>query len=102
MHNTVENNGNWGIELTGAGVGSASANTLEARIAHNQACGNANVDIRAESGFSGNPFFPVPNAGSGNVLTGEIVQNTASIVTVQNGTPGNTATMSQFKNEPCP
>ena len=88
--------------LTAEGVGPASANSVEARVAHNTACGNANADIHAESGFSGSIIFPVPNAGTGNLLTGEIVQNTATIVTVQNGTPGNTGTMTQLKNEPCP
>ena len=36
------------------------------------------------------------------MLTGEIFQNTATTVTVANGTPGNTADVMQFHNEPCP
>jgi hypothetical protein len=43
----------------------------------------------------------VPNQGSGNVLTGEISKNTATVI-VANGTAGNTATVMQFKNDPCP
>jgi hypothetical protein len=39
--------------------------------------------------------------GSGNVLTGEIFQNTATTVVVQDGTPGNTATVTQSNNTLC-
>jgi hypothetical protein len=60
------------------------------------------VDIHALGGLLGNPFFP-DNTGTGNVLTGEIFQNTATTVTVQDGAgvPGNQATVTQFNNNPC-
>lgn len=60
------------------------------------------TDILGEGGFTGNVLFPVPNAGTENVLEGEIFHNTASTVTVADGTPGNTADVMQFKNVPCP
>jgi hypothetical protein len=40
--------------------------------------------------------------GTGNVSAGEISQNTAATVTVADGTPGNTATVTQLYNAPCP
>jgi hypothetical protein len=81
--------------------GLASANTLEVRVAHNTVCYNINSDILGEGGFSGDALFPA-NTGTGNVLTGEIAKNTATTVTVADGTPGNTADVAQFKNDPCP
>ena len=55
---------------------------LDVRVAHNTVCNNPGTDILAEGGFTGNILFPVPNAGTGNMLTGEIFQNTATTVTV--------------------
>lgn len=40
--------------------------------------------------------------GTGNVLAGEIAKNTATTVTVQDGTVGNTAMVTQSNNDPCP
>jgi hypothetical protein len=101
MHNTVEDNMVRGIELIAGDVGLASANTTEVWVAHNTICHNTGADIVGEGGFSGFPGFS-PNLGSGNVLTGQIFKNTATTVTVEDGTPGNTADVTQFKNEPCP
>jgi hypothetical protein len=101
-HNTVENNVTKGIEVDAGVQGLASANTLEVRVSHNTVCHNTIADIFGEGGFSGDILFPAPNTGTGNVLTGEIVHNTATTVTVQNGTPANTADVRQFKNDPCP
>jgi len=84
------------------GFGLASANTVEVRVAHNTVCNNAGTDIIGEGGFTGNVLFPVPNAGTGNVLTGQLFQNTATTVTVADGTPGSMATVTQFNNNPCP
>ena len=100
-HNRVENNTVGGIQLLAGGTGLASANTTEVRVAHNTVCSNG-ADILGEGGFSGDILFPAPNTGTGNVLTGEIFKNTATTVTVQDGVPGNTATMTQFDNDPCP
>jgi hypothetical protein len=90
------------MELNAGAFGLASANTAEVWVAHNTVCHNTGTDIRVEGGFTGNVIFPVPNAGTGNVLTGQIFQNTATTVTVDNGTPGNTATVTQFHNDSCP
>lgn len=102
VQNTVEDNTDRGIELCAGGFGLASENTLDVQVAHNRVCNNPGTDILGEGGFTGNVLFPAPNAGTGNVLEGEIFKNTATTVTVQNGTPGNTATVTQFHNDPCP
>ena len=102
VQNTVEDNTDRGIELCAGGFGLASDNTLDVRVAHNRVCNNPGTDILGEGGFTGNVSFPVPNAGTGNVLTGEIIKNTATTVTVADGTPGNTADVTQLKNESCP
>jgi hypothetical protein len=75
---------------------------LDVRVAHNRVCNNPGTDILDEGGFTGNVLFPVPNAGTENVLTGRIFQNTATTVMVEDGTPGNTAMVTQFNNDPCP
>ena len=100
MRNTVEGSPR-GIELAAGGPGLASSNTTEVWVAHNTVCNNAGTDIVGEGGFSGNILFPEPNLGIGNVLTGQIFQNTATTVVVADGTPGNTANVTQFKNDLC-
>jgi hypothetical protein len=102
VQNTVADNTDRGIELCAGGFGLANANTVEVWVAHNRVCDNPGTDILSEGGFTGNVIFPVPNAGTGNMLEGEIFKNTATTVTVQNGTLGNTATVTQFHNDPCP
>jgi hypothetical protein len=44
----------------------------------------------------------LPNQGTRKVLDGDISKNTATEVTVADGTPGNTATVTQFNNIPYP
>jgi len=78
----------------------ANENTLSVSVAHNTVCNNTGTAILGEGGFSGDTLFP-PNLGSGNVLTGDISQNTATTVVVQDGTPGNTATVAQSHNTQC-
>jgi len=80
--------------------GWASTNVLEVRVAHNTVCNNTDTAILGEGGFSGDALFPA-NTGTGNVLAGEIFQNTATTV-VANGTPGNTADVTQVNNILCP
>ena len=102
MHNTVEGNTVRGIELLAGDVGLASANTTEVRVVHNTVCDNS-TDIIGEGGYSGgNILFPVPNMGTGNVLEGESFKNTATTVVVADGALGNTASVTQFNNDPCP
>jgi len=100
-HNTVEGNANRGIELCAGGPGTANSNSVEAWVTHNTVCNNG-TDIIGEGGYTGSILVPTPNMGTGNVLTGAIFQNTATTVTVADGTPGNTATVTQFKNDACP
>jgi hypothetical protein len=105
VQNTVEDNTPLrGIELDAGGIGLANSNTVDVWVAHNTVCNNAGTDIIGEGGFSGNVFFPVPNQGTGNVLEGQIFENTATTVTVQDGAgaPGNQANVTQFNNDPCP
>ena len=82
-------------------VQSTSAPYDSVRVAPNTVCHNTGAAILGEGGFSGDVLFPA-NLGSGNVLAGEISKNTATTVTVADGTPGNTATVTQSKNVPCP
>ena len=99
----IEGNTVNGIALNAGGAGLANANTAEVRVAHNTVCNNG-TDIVGEGGASAHPPLP-PNLGIGNLLQGQIFQNTATVVVqdgVQNGMPGNTAAVTQFKNEPCP
>jgi hypothetical protein len=102
-HNTVEDSTDRGIELCAGGVGLANANTVDVWVANNTVCDNAGIDIVGEGGFSGNVLFG-PNQGTGNVLEGQILENTATTVVVQDGAgaPGNTANVTQFNNDPCP
>jgi hypothetical protein len=100
--NVVEHNTLGGIRLAAGGPGLASANTLDVRVEHNTVCQNTGSDILGEGGFTGNVQLPVPNMGAENELTGLIAKNTATTIVVVDGTPGNTATMTQFKNVPCP
>src|SRR5262249_32819869 len=101
MDNRVEDNTAKGIEMDAGGGGLASVNILSARVAHNTVCNNTDTAIFGEAGFSAQPGFAA-NMGSGNVLTGEISQNTATTVVVQDGTPGNTARVTQSLNTLCP
>lgn len=103
-YNTVNDNADKGIEMDAGSNGLANSNTLEVRVAHNTVCLNTLTDILGEGGFSGDILFSdlTPNLGLGNVLEGQIFANTATTVTVANGTPGNTTTVMQFKNDPCP
>jgi hypothetical protein len=100
QHNVVEGSTVTGIELAAGGSGVANDNTLEVRVAHNTVCGDG-PDIVGEGGFSGSILLPA-NQGSGNLLGGDISKNTATEVTVADGTPGNTALVTQSNNVPCP
>jgi hypothetical protein len=101
-HNVVEDSTAEGIYLAAGADGLASGNTLDVRVAHNTVCNNG-AGIVGEGGASAHPPLP-PNLGTGNVLTGEISKNTATVVVqdgVQNGMPENTADVTQFNNDPC-
>src|SRR5262249_26791420 len=94
--NTVEGSTIRGIELYAGDSGLASANTTEVEVTQNTVCHNTGDDIHAEGGAPGGIVLGevfAPNQGSGNVLAGEISKNTATTVTVANGTPGNTTTV---------
>src|SRR5262245_19144702 len=90
--NVVEDNAD-GVQMFAGGPGLASDNTLEVRVENNTVCNNG-TDILGEGGAD-------DNTGSGNLLTGTISKNTAT-VTVTDGTLGNMATVTQSNNVPCP
>jgi hypothetical protein len=98
QHNVVEGSTSGGIELAAGGSGLASENTLQVRVTHNTVCVDG-TDVLGEGGLSD---IALPNQGMGNVLDGDISKNTATEVTVADGTSGNTATVTQFNNVPCP
>lgn len=97
MRNTVEGNTANGIVMGAGDPGLVNANTTEIRVAHNTVCHNVITDIAGAGGGASSIQFPMPNAETGNVLTGEISKNTATTVTVQDGAPGNTADVTQCK-----
>ncbi|MGE0826380.1 MAG: hypothetical protein AB7G75_26735 [Candidatus Binatia bacterium] len=99
--NTVENNPAKGIEVDAGSSGYTSTNTFEVHVTHNIVCHNTDTAIVGEGGFSGDALFPA-NTGTENVLIGKIFQNIAMTVMIQDGTLGNTADVTQVKNEPCP
>jgi hypothetical protein len=90
-----------GIHLEAGGSGEANANAVDVRVSKNTVCGSTDADIRALGGLLDNPFLP-DNTGTGNELTGKLFHNTAKTVTVADGTPENTANVTQFQNVPCP
>lgn len=100
VQNVVEDNTDRGIGLGAGGSGLASANTVEVWVARNTVCHNG-ADIAGEGG-QGTVFVPVPNQGTGNLLEGRIAHNTATTITVEDGVPGNMATIEQVDNVPCP
>lgn len=99
--NTVTDTFGEGMHLEAGGSGAANDNGVDVTVRKNTVCGSTDADIHAIGGLLGNPFL-VDNTGTGNELEGEIFQNTATMVTVADGTPGNTATVTQFNNVPCP
>jgi hypothetical protein len=99
--NTVTGTTGEGMHLDAGGSGAARTNTVEVRVKKNTVCGSTDADIRALGGLLGNPFL-LDNTGTGNVLEGEIAKNTATTVTLNDGVPGNTADVTQLKNDPCP
>lgn len=101
-HNVIEGSTLRGVRLAAGGSGLASANTLDVQVEQNTICNNG-TDILGEGGSSEDDVFAhVPNMGTGNLLQGRIFKNTATTVSVEDGILGNTADVTQFKNEPCP
>jgi hypothetical protein len=99
--NTVIGTTGEGVHLEAGGSGAANDNDLDVTVRKNTVCGSTNADIHAIGGLLGNPFLP-DNTGAGNVLEGEISKNTASTVVIEDGVAGNSATVTQFNNNPCP
>lgn len=99
--NTVTGTVGEGILLNAGGSGAANTNDVEVTVKKNTVCGSATLDIHAIGGFFGIPFLLAPNQGTGNTVAGKITKNTADSVVVENGVAGNSATVTQFKNDPC-
>jgi hypothetical protein len=101
--NTVTGTFGEGMHLDAGGSGVANNNDVDVTVSKNTVCGSAATDIHAIGGFLGIPsLLPLPNQGTGNSLEGEISKNTATTVVVENGVVGNSATVTQSKNVPCP
>jgi len=100
--NTVTGTVGEGLLLSAGGSGVANTNSVEVTVKKNTVCDSAATDIHAIGGFLGIPFLLPPNQGTGNTLEGTITQNTADTIEVGNGVAGNSATVTQFKNTPCP
>lgn len=98
--NTVEQSTNVGIILLGGTTGGANNNRVTAKVRRNTACNNALNDIYAVGGFLGFDSLP-PNAGTGNQATGDIQDNIATNILVENGIAGNTASFSASSNLAC-
>jgi hypothetical protein len=99
--NTVTGTTGEGMHLDAGGSGEANDNDVEVTVRKNTVCGSTAADIHAIGGLLGNPFL-IDNTGTGNALEGEISENTASTVVVEDGVAGNTADVTQSKNVRCP
>jgi hypothetical protein len=100
--NTVTATQGEGMLLFAGGPGVANSNEVEISVKKNEVCGSAATDIHAIGGFLGIPSPLPPNQGTGNTVEGKITTNTATTVVVENGVAENSATVTQFNNEPCP
>ena len=100
--NTVTGTVGEGLLLSAGGSGVANTNSVEVTVKKNTVCDSAATDIHAIGGFLGIPFLLPPNQGTGNTVEGKITKNTADTVVVENGVAGNSGTVTQFKNTPCP
>jgi hypothetical protein len=100
--NTITDTVGEGLLLSAGGSGVANNNNVEITVKKNTVCGSAATDIHAIGGFLGIPFVLPPNQGTGNTAAGKLTKNTANSVVVENGVAGNSATVRQVKNDPCP
>jgi hypothetical protein len=100
--NTVTGTVGEGLLLSAGGSGVANTNSVDATVKKNTVCDSAATDIHAIGGFLGIPFLLPPNQGIGNTVAGKLSKNIADSVVVENGVAGNTATVTQVKNDPCP
>ena len=100
--NTVTGTIGEGMLLNAGGSGVANINDVEVTVKKNTVCGSAVMDIHAIGGSFGIPALLPPNQGTGNMVEGSITKNAASTVVVENGITGNSATVTQSKNTPCP
>ena len=99
--NTVTGTVGEGMLLSAGGSGVANTNDVEITVKKNTVCGSAAVDVHAIGGFFGIPILLPPNQGTGNTVEGNITKNTSTTVVVENGVAGNSATVTQIKNDPC-
>ncbi len=101
MDNTVTDTTGEGLHLEAGGPGEANDNDVEVTVRKNTVCSSTDADIHAIGGLLGNPFL-IDNTGTGNALEGEISENTASTVVVEDGVAGNSADVTQSQNVLCP
>ncbi len=83
-----------GIHVEAGSSGVANSNEVEIQARQNTVCGSAAADIHAIGGAP-------TNQGTGNTVEGEISQNTATTIVVENGVAGNVASVAQSNNVAC-
>lgn len=102
MDNTVTGTVGEGMLLSAGSFGVANTNSVAVTVKKNTVCGSAATDVHAIGGFFGIPALLPPNQGTGNTVEGAITKNTADSVVVENGVTGNSVTVTQINNAPCP
>ena len=91
-HNRVEGATQYGLGVAAGFSGAAHANTVEVEVRRNTFARNGQADIFGQGGWTGDALHP-PNTGTGNRLTGSLMDNSAATVHVRDGSGGNTAAL---------
>ena len=91
--NFVSGAGRSGLVFVGGSSGMASSSTVTIRGHNNIVTGSGGADVLGQGGWTGDADFPA-TTGTGNTLAGSLTATTADTITIENGIPGNTATLS--------
>jgi hypothetical protein len=89
-----------GILLNGGNAGPASNNHVELLVERNTSCGSATSDLSCLGAFPGVAGFPA-NTGTGNVVSGIVSDNEATVVVADPGVQGNSCTAEVVNNRAC-
>jgi hypothetical protein len=89
-----------GIGVAGGGSGPASDNRVEVVVEGNAACSGSIADIQCAGGFAGTLGVRA-NEGTGNRVTARLAGNLAERIVVEDGVPGNAASVIEEGNAPC-
>ena len=91
--NFVSGAGRSGLVFLGGSSGMATSSTVIIRGHNNIVTGSGGADVIGQGGGTGDADFPA-TTGTGNTLAGSLTAMTADTITIENGIPGNTATLS--------